>query len=100
MAKGSRRPAMSPENRENQLIDLAYTVVEERLRNGQVTDSLLAQIFRMGSTRERLEKEHLMAQNKLANAKTKHIESSERIEELYKEAMTMLREYSGSTDSE
>lgn len=89
---------MTPENRENQLINLAYEVVEERLRNGKVTDSLLAQIFRMGSTREKLEKEHLKAQNQLAQAKTKAIESSERIEALYSEAMAMLREYSGNSE--
>ena len=32
-------PARSPETRENQLISLAYDLVEERLRNGTATSA-------------------------------------------------------------
>lgn len=100
MSGRKQRPALTPENRENQLIDLAYSVVEDRLRDGKVSDSLLAQIFRMGSTRERLEKERLRAQNQLAAAKTKAIESSDKIEALYAEAMNALKVYAGQSDDD
>ena len=100
MGKPKGRPAMSPENREKQLIDMAYSVVEKRLQEGTVTDSLLSQIFRMGSSREKLEKERLKAQNNLAQAKTKAIESTEQITALYEEAMKMLRTYSGQSEED
>lgn len=91
---------MTPENREKQLVDMAYSVVEKRLQDGTVTDSLLSQIFRMGSSREKLEKERLKAQNELAHAKTKVIESTEQITALYEEAMNMLRVYTGQSEEE
>lgn len=89
------RPATTPQNRENQLIDLAMGLVEERIRQGKASDSLLVQICRMGSSRERLEKEHLRVQNELARAKTHSIESSDRMEAMYQEAMQAMRTYSG-----
>lgn len=89
------RPAINPQNRENQLIDLAMGLVEERIRNGKASDSLLVQICRMGSSRERLEKEHLKIRTELDKAKTHSIEASDRMEAVYKEAMEAMRTYSG-----
>lgn len=89
------RPATRPQNRENQLIDLAMTLVEARLREGTASDSLLVQICRMGSSKEKLEKEHLRVQNELARAKTHSIESADRMDTMYQEAMQAMRRYSG-----
>lgn len=89
------RPATRPQNRENQLIDLAMGLVEERIRQGKASDSLLVQICRMGSSREKLEKEHLRVQNELARAKTHSIESADRMDAMYQEAMQAMRTYSG-----
>lgn len=89
------RPATTPQNRENQLVSLAMGLVEERIRSGKASDSLLVQVCRMGSTREALEKEHLKIRIGLDRAKTRSIESSDRMEEVYKEAMAAMREYAG-----
>lgn len=89
------RPASTPQNRENQLIDLAMGLVEERIRQGKASDSLLVQICRMGSSRERLEKEHLRVRTELDKAKTHSIEASDRMESMYQEAMQAMRTYSG-----
>lgn len=89
------RPASSPQNRENQLIDLAMGLVEDRIRSGMASDSLLVQICRMGSSREKLEKEHLRVQNELARAKTHSIESADKMDAMYQQAMEAMRTYSG-----
>ena len=49
----------------------------------------------MGSTKERLEKEKLEEENKLLRARTEALQSSKKIEELYENAISAMRRYSG-----
>lgn len=100
MAKAKRPPAKKPENRESQLIDLAFNLIEERIANGDITDTLLGHLLRMGSVREKMEKEYLQSRTDLAATKARSIEAADKIEELYNEAMTMMRTYSGRNDDD
>lgn len=100
MGKGRGRPATLPENREKQLISLAFDEIENRLREGSVSNTLLAQLFRMGTRRERVEQEQIEATSELKRAQVKRVESAEKFEQLYKEAMDMFRIYSGDVDDE
>lgn len=91
-----KRPALSPEARENQLISLAVDVAEEQLRNGTASSQVITHYLRLGSTKERIEKEILEKQKELIEAKTKSLQSAKRVEELYANALEAMRDYSGS----
>lgn len=89
------RPALTPEARENQLISLAVDLAEERLLNGTASSQMIVHFLKLGSTKERLEKEILEEQKDLIKAKTKNIQSTEKTEELYRDALNAFRGYSG-----
>lgn len=93
------RPAMTPEARENYLIAKAYDLVEQRLLDGTATSQETTFFLKLGSTKERIEKEILERQKDLITAKTEALQSQKRVEELYAEAMQAFRSYSGSSDS-
>lgn len=94
------RPAQTVEARENQLISLAYDLVEERLRNGTATSQETTHFLRMGSAKERLEREILKRDMELKEAKTDMMRSAKRVEELYANAMSAFRQYNGQEDVE
>lgn len=90
------RPATTPEARENQLISLAVDLAEKQLMEGTASSQVITHYLKLGSTKERLEKEKLEEENKLLRAKTEALQSSKRIEELYVNAIEAMRSYSGS----
>lgn len=93
--KPKQAPAVSPEARETQLIALAMQRAEERLRNGTATSQEICHFLKLGSTKERLEKEMMEEQKKLLEAKTEAIQSAKNIESLYKDAIDAMRIYTG-----
>lgn len=94
------RPALSPEARENQLISLAIDLVEQRLIDGTASSQETTHFLKLASTKSRIEKEILEKQKELISAKTENLRSAQRIEELYAEAITAMRNYSGNGDSD
>lgn len=92
------RPALSPEARENQLISLAIDLVEQRLIDGTASSQETTHFLKLASTKARIEKEILEKQKELISAKTENLKSAQRIEELYAEAITAMRNYSGNGD--
>lgn len=93
-------PALDPESRENQLISLAVNLAEEKLRDGTASNQLIVHYLKLGSTKERLEKEKLEKENELLKAKTEALESAKRSEELYAEAIKAITRYSGNYSEE
>ena len=89
-------PSLSPEARENRLISLAMDRAEEQLINGTASSQVIATILRWGTTRERIEKEILEGQRELIEAKTISIKSAQKVEELYANALSAMRRYSGA----
>lgn len=89
------RPALTPEARENQLIALAVDLAEKQLIEGTASSQVITHYLKLGSTRERLEKEKLEQENKMLKAKTEALESSKHSEELYQQAIEAMRLYSG-----
>lgn len=89
------RPALTPEARENQLIYLATELAEQQLRDGTASSQVITHYLKLGSTKERIEKEILEKQKELITAKTESLQSSKRIEELYTNAIAAMRKYSG-----
>lgn len=98
--KPRSKPGVTPESRMNQLIAEAYDLVEKRLLNGTATSQETTSLIRLGSDRAKLEKEKLIQENLLLQAKTNAIESEKRIEELYLNALNAMRDYSGSVINE
>ena len=93
-------PATTPEGRENQLISLAMDLVEKRLLAGTASSQETTHFLKLGSTKERLEKDILEKQKDLITAKTESIQSAKRVEELYVNALNAMRRYSGDRRGE
>ena len=94
------RPALTPEARENQLVSLAVDLAEQQLMDGTASSQVITHYLKLGSTKERIEKEILEEQKKLIGAKTQALQSAQRIEELYTNALDAMRDYSGQGYSE
>lgn len=91
-----QRPALTPEARENQLIARAVDLAEQQLINGTASSQVITHFLKMGSTKEKLEKEMMAEQKKLLEAKTEALQSQKQVEILYKEALNAMRTYSGN----
>lgn len=96
----SRRKAITPEARENQMISLAIDLAEQQLRDGTASSQVITHFLKLGSSKERIEKEILEKQKSLIDAKTEHIQSGQRSEIMYQEALAAMREYSGNKSDE
>ena len=94
-ASPKRRPALTPEARENQLISLAVDLAEKQLMEGTASSQVITHYLKLGSTKERIEKEILEKQRELISAKTDALKSQKKTEELYAEALKAMRNYSG-----
>jgi hypothetical protein len=95
-----RAPATTLEARENQMISLAVDLAEKQLLEGTASSQVISHFLKLGSTREQLEKEKIKRENNLLKAKTEAAESSKKTEELYKNALSAMRSYSGQGDSD
>ena len=89
------RPAATPEARENQLIALAVDLAEKQLMEGTASSQVITHYLKLGSTKERIEKEILEKQKELIEAKTESLQSAKRVEELYANALKAMKTYSG-----
>lgn len=94
------RPFLSNENHENYLISLAYKRAEEQLLNGTASSQVISHFLKLGSMKESMEKEKLEHEIELLRAKTDAIESAKRVEELYANALSAMRTYSGNPEPE
>ena len=91
-----RRPALTPEARENQMIALAVDLAEKQLMEGTASSQVITHYLKLGTTKERLEKEKLEEENKLLRARTDALQSAKRVEELYADAIDAMKLYSGN----
>lgn len=94
-SKVPTRPALTPEARENQLINLAIDLAEKQLAEGTASAQVIVHYLKLASTKERLEKEILAKQKDLIAAKTEQIQSTQRSEDLYANAIEAMRVYGG-----
>lgn len=92
------RPALTPDARENQLIAMAVDLAEKQLRDGTASSQVITHFLKLGSSKERIEKEILEKQKDLIDAKTKSYQSAEEMKVLYEEALRAMKSYSGSAE--
>lgn len=100
VTRNSRPPALTPDQKENELIDLAIDLAEEQLRAGTASSQIIAHYLKLGSSRERLEKERLKSENEMLRAKTEALASQRRTEELYANAIRAMRAYEDISDTQ
>ena len=89
------RPALSPEAQESRMISLAVDLAEKQLMEGTASSQVITHFLKLGSVKAQLETEKLRKETALLEAKTEALESSARVEELYNNAITAMRSYSG-----
>lgn len=94
------RPAISPEARENQMIALAVDLAEKQLMEGTASSQVITHFLKLGTTKAELEREKLASENELLRAKTEAIQSAKKVEELYANAISAMKIYSGQGDSD
>jgi hypothetical protein len=97
-SKQKMRPALTPEARENQMIALAMDRAEEQLRDGTASSQVITHFLKLATRKEQIEREILEKQKDLIVAKTESLQSAKKIEELYTNAITAMRNYSGQGD--
>ena len=93
-----RRPAINPEARENQMISLAVDLAERQLMEGTASSQVITHYLKLGSTKEKIEKEILENKKELIKAQTESMQSSQKVEELYENALNAMRAYSGQDE--
>ncbi len=98
--KRRQQPATSLELREKQLISNAVDLAEKKIKDGSASSMLILHYLKLGTTMAELEKEKLRHENALLQARTAAIASSEKTEELYRQALSAMRKYSGSVEEE
>lgn len=89
------KSAPTREARENQLIAMAYDLVEQRIRDGTATSQETTHFLRMGSTRAKYETKKMEKEIELMTAKKEALDSAKRVEELYANALSAFRDYGG-----
>ena len=98
--QGKSHPASTPEEREQQVISLAYDLAEQQIRNGTASSQVITHFLKRGSIQAELELEKLKKENALLEAKTEAIESAQRIEALYANAIEAMKKYRGNSEDE
>ena len=82
------------------MISLAMDRAKEQLMNGTASSQVICHFLKEGSTKAKLEKELLKVQHENMIAKTEMIKAMQRNDELFKDALNAMKNYSGKTDEE
>ena len=93
-----RKAGTTPEAREIQLSNLAYDLVEKRILDGSASAQETMHFLKVGSSRERIEKEKLHHENELLKVRTEAVASAKRFEELAEAAIRAMTSYTGQED--
>ena len=93
-----RRPALTPEGQESQMVALAMDCAEKQLREGTASSQVITHFLKLGSMRESLERERLIEENKLLRAKTEALEAQKESKIQYEQILKALRNYNGMGD--
>ena len=93
-------PAITPEGREDQMIAYAINLAEEQLRNGTASSQVITHYLKLGSMKERQERQKLEEEIKLLKAKTEAIKSEQERNELYSQVIDAIRTYTPHASDE
>lgn len=91
---------LDPAARESQMISLAEELAERQLREGTASSQVIVHYLKLGTQREKTEREILERQKDLISAKTENLKSAKRLEELYETAIKQMQRYGGMGDND
>lgn len=86
-------PDSTIEEREDRLVALATNLAEQQLLEGTASAQVIVHYLKLGSTKEKLNKELLKKQGNFIEAKTEAIKSAEESEKIYAQALEAMRRY-------
>ena len=97
-----RRPPITPEAEEDQLINLANNLARQQLEDGTASSQVITHYLKLGAEKEkrRLETEILEKQRDLVAAKTEDLKSKKQSEEFYERVIAALKSYNGMDDDD
>lgn len=90
-----RPPAKTPEGRENQLVNYAINLAEKQLRDGTASSQVITHFLKLGTEKEKLEREKIARENQLLQAKVDSLANAASSEQMYREALKAMARYSG-----
>lgn len=91
-------PALTPEAREKQMIALAVDEAERLMLEHKAPASIINHYLKLASSRNELEKEKLVHENALLEAKTEAIKEAQNLESMYQDAINAMMSYRGATN--
>lgn len=92
--------AATPEIRENQLIAAAERLAEKQLLDGSASSAIIVHYLKLGTEKEKLEREKIRQENLLLEAKTKAVNESRDTQVMLQEAIEAFKTYSGYDEDE
>lgn len=90
-----RPPAKTPDGRESQLVNYAINLAEKQLREGTASSQVITHFLKLGTEREKLEREKIARENQLLQAKVDSLANADSSEKMYREALKAMARYSG-----
>ena len=82
------------------MISLATDLAEKQLREGTAKSQVIVHYLKLGTLQHEKEMERLEEEVKHLQAKTDAMESAQRIESLYADAIRAVRKYQGVPDED
>lgn len=89
------RPPLTPEAQENEMIVLAMDLARQQLMDGTASSQVITHFLKLGSMKEREERQMIQKQIEHIDAKTKKINSEKNSEEMYERVVAAMKSYSG-----
>lgn len=80
------------------MISMAMDLAAQQLRDGTASSQVITHYLKLGSMRERLERERLVAENQLLKAKAKAIDEQKEYAATVERAIKAMRTYQGLGD--
>lgn len=96
----SPAPSLDPKEREKQLVNLAMNVAEEQMKNGTASAAVITHFLKLGSERDKLEREKLQHETTLLTAKSDSVISGRKVEEDTQAAIEAMKKYAGSSNAD
>ncbi len=81
--------------REKQMVALAVDLAEKQLRDGSASAQVITHYQKLGTEKEKLERQILKKQEELISEKTKALKAAAQSEELYAKAIAAMKVYGG-----
>lgn len=92
-----RRPATSPEARENQMINLAVNLAEKQFIEGTASSAVMVHYLKLATEKEKLERLKLERDIGLTEAKAKNMVKEQESERIAKDAIEAMKSYGASS---